>query len=67
FIRHINYSEWISNVVLVQKKPVGIRVCTDFKDINKAYPKDDFPPPNIDMIVDSTAGYEMLSLMDSFS
>ncbi|KAH9298554.1 hypothetical protein KI387_030236, partial [Taxus chinensis] len=35
-------------------------------DINKAFPKDDFPLPNIDMIVDSTAGYEMLSLMDGF-
>ncbi|KAH9290903.1 hypothetical protein KI387_035020, partial [Taxus chinensis] len=67
FIRPINYSEWISNVVPVQKKPVGIRVCTDFMDINKAYLKDDFPLPNIDMIVDSITGYEMLSLMDGFS
>ncbi|KAH9293884.1 hypothetical protein KI387_040912, partial [Taxus chinensis] len=53
FIRPIDYSEWISNIVPVQKKPIGIRICTDFRDINKACPKDDFPLPNIDMIVDS--------------
>ncbi|KAH9296742.1 hypothetical protein KI387_044770, partial [Taxus chinensis] len=67
FIRPIDYSEWISNIVLVQKNPVGIIICTDFRDINKACPKDDFPFPNIDMIIDSTASYEMLSLMDGFS
>ncbi|KAH9326282.1 hypothetical protein KI387_006460, partial [Taxus chinensis] len=39
----------------------------DFRDINKAFPKDDFLLPNIDMIVDSTEGYKMLSLMDGFS
>ncbi|KAH9295566.1 hypothetical protein KI387_039154, partial [Taxus chinensis] len=66
FIKPIDYSEWISNIVPVQKKPVGIRIYTDFHDINKACPKDDFPLPNIDMIVDSTTGYEMLSLMDGF-
>ena len=49
-------------------KPSGdIKICTNFRDLNKAYPKDDFPLPNIDMIVDLTAGHELLSLMDSFS
>ena len=49
-------------------KPSGdIRICTDFRDLNKACPKDDFPLPNIDMIVDLTAGHEILSLMDGFS
>ncbi|KAH9327626.1 hypothetical protein KI387_007804, partial [Taxus chinensis] len=48
------------------KKPIGIRICIDFKDINKACPKDNFLFPNIDMIGDSTVGYEMLSLMDGF-
>lgn len=41
--------------------------CTDFRDLNKEYVKDDFPFPNIDMIVDITIRHEMLSLMDGFS
>ena len=49
-------------------KPFGdIRIYTNFRDLNKACPKDDFPLPNIDMIVDLTAGHEILSLMDGFS
>ena len=67
FIRSIDYSEWMANIVLV-KKPTGeIRVCIDFRDLNKACPKDDFPLPNIDNIVDAIASHEMLSLMDGFS
>lgn len=47
--------------------PIGkIRICIDFKDLNKVFPKDDFPLPNIDIIVDLTVGYEMLSIMDGF-
>eukprot|EP01018_Ginkgo_biloba_P024701 Gb_11641 [translate_table: standard] len=66
FIRPIDYSEWISNIILVSKKSNDIRLCIDFRDINKACPKDDFPLPNIDMIFDSTSGHEMLSFMDEF-
>ena len=66
FIKPIDYSEWMANVVPM-KKPIGkIRVCIDFKDLSKACPKDDFPLPNIDMIIDSLAGYEMLSFVDGF-
>ena len=66
-IRPIDYSEWISSMVHVTKPSGDIRICTDFRDLNKACPKDDFPLPNIDMIVDLTAGHELLSLMDGFS
>lgn len=66
FIRAIDYAEWISNIVPISKAKKSIRVCTDFRDLNKACPKDDFPLPNIDMIVDLTVGYEMYSLMDGF-
>ncbi|KAL6315790.1 hypothetical protein AAG906_008175 [Vitis piasezkii] len=44
-----------------------VRVCVDFRDLNKASPKDDFPFPHIDMLIDSTAGHLMLSFMDEFS
>ncbi|KAH9306737.1 hypothetical protein KI387_011141, partial [Taxus chinensis] len=67
FIRPIDYLEWISNVVPIHKNPIDIKICTDFRDINKSFPKEDFPLPNIDMIFDSMAGYEMISLMDGFS
>ena len=67
FIRAIDYAEWISNIVLVSKHDKSICVCIDFRDLNLAYLKDDFPLPNIDMIMDMTTGYEMYSLMDGFS
>ena len=66
FIRSIDYLEWMANIVPIKKPTSEIRVCTDFRDLNKACPKDDFPLPNIDMIIDSLAGYEMLSFMDGF-
>jgi len=67
FIKPIDYLEWMANIVSM-KKPIGeIKLCMNFKDLNKACPKDDFPLPNIDMIIDSLAGYEMLSFMDGFS
>lgn len=67
FIHSIDYSDWISNIVLVSKGENKIRMCTDFRNLNKASLKDDFPLPNIDMIVDSTAGHALLSFMDDFS
>ena len=67
FIRPIDYAEWISNLLPVIKHSGGIQIYTDFHDLNKVCPKDDFPLPNIDIIVEMTAGYEMLSLMYGFS
>ena len=67
FILPIDYSDWISNMVLMKKSNGKIRICTNFHDLNKACPKDDFPLPNIDNIVDAIASHEMLSLMDGFS
>ena len=43
------------------------RLCIDFTNINKACPNDGFPLPRIDLIVDATAGHELLSFMDAFS
>ncbi|MCR2848164.1 reverse transcriptase family protein, partial [Weizmannia coagulans] len=55
------------NIVPVAKKDGKVRVCVDFRDLNKASLKDDFPLPHIDMLVDSTVGHDMLSFMDRFS
>ncbi|KAH9688200.1 Ribonuclease H [Citrus sinensis] len=67
FIREVSYPEWISNVVLVKKANSKWRMCVDFTDLNKACPKDSFPLPKIDQLVDSTAGHGLLSFMDAFS
>ncbi|CAN6459259.1 unnamed protein product [Victoria cruziana] len=67
FIRAIDYPEWLANIVVVPKKNGKIRLCIDFRDLNKATPKDDYPLPNIDLLVDSTAGHSMFSFMDGYS
>ena len=63
----VNYPKWLANVVPIPKKKGKVRMCVDFRDLNKANPKDDFPLPHIDILVDSTAGHALLSFMDRFS
>jgi hypothetical protein len=67
FIEPIAYPTWLANVVMVQKKSDKWRMCIDFTSLNKACPKDNFPLPQIDKIVDSAAGCEVMSLLDCFS
>ncbi|KAL5569910.1 hypothetical protein UlMin_026485 [Ulmus minor] len=67
FIEEANYPDWIANVVLVKKANGNWRVCVDFTDLNRACPKDSFPLPRIDQLVDATAGRELLSFMDAYS
>ena len=64
FISMVEYPEWLANVVPIPKKDGKVRVCVDFKDLNKASHKDDFPLPHIYLLVDSTVGYSLLSFMD---
>ena len=67
FIRERQYPEWISNVILVKKPNGRWRICIDFTDLNKACPKDGYPLPKIDKLVDPMAGHALLSFMDAFS
>ena len=67
FLLVVEYPEWLANVVLIPKKDGKVRVCVDFRDLNKAGPKDDFSLPHIDMLADSTVGHSMLFFMDGFS
>ena len=67
FQKVINYPEWLANVVQVPKKDGKVRMCVDFRDLNKASPKDDFPLPHIDILVDNTTCHALLSFMDGFS
>ncbi|XP_011102006.1 uncharacterized protein LOC105180037 [Sesamum indicum] len=66
YVSEIQYTDWLSNVVLVPKSSGKWRMCVDFTDLNKACPKDPYPLPRIDVMVDSTAGYEMFSMMDAY-
>ena len=45
FIRDIKHPGWLANLVMVPKKDKSSRLCVDFKDLNKACPKDPFPSP----------------------
>ncbi|XP_011071463.1 uncharacterized protein LOC105156901 [Sesamum indicum] len=52
--------------MLVPKSSGKWRMCVDFTDLNKACPKDPYPLPRIDLMVDSTTGFEMFSMMDAY-
>jgi hypothetical protein len=67
FIREIKTSTWVSNPVIVPKKNTDVqRVCIDYTFLNKHCPKDPFPLPRIDQIIDSTAGCTRLSFLDAY-
>jgi len=65
-IREIQYPEWLANVVLVKKANGKWRMCVDITNLNKACPKDSYPLPSIDALVDSASGCKMLSFLDAF-
>jgi hypothetical protein len=64
FIRACRYAEWISSVVPVQKKDGRWRVCVDFRDLNRATPKDEYPMPVAEILINAAAGHKILSFMD---
>ncbi|GKV43113.1 hypothetical protein SLEP1_g50447 [Rubroshorea leprosula] len=67
FIRTSKYVEWLSNVVPVVKKNGKFRICVDFKNLNLTTPKDKYPMPIADLLVDSAARHRILSFMDGHS
>ena len=54
-------------MVPVPKKDRKVRMCVEYRDLNRASPKDDFPLPHIDVLVDNTAKHKVFSFMDRFS
>ncbi|KAG5561961.1 hypothetical protein RHGRI_004857 [Rhododendron griersonianum] len=65
-IREVHYPTWLANPVVVKKKNGKWRVCINFTNLNDACPKDCFPCPWINQLVDATAGYARLSFMDAY-
>ena len=66
FISEIKHPDWLANLVMVPKKDKSWRQCVDFKDLNKACPKDPFPLPRIDQIIDATAGHDSLCFLEAY-
>ncbi|KAG9444838.1 hypothetical protein H6P81_016178 [Aristolochia fimbriata] len=66
-LTEVKYPSWIANIVPIKQKNNHIWVCVDFRDLNKACPKDDFPLPITELMVDVTTGHEALSFMDESS
>ena len=67
FIKEAHYPEWLANVVMVPKSNGKWRICIDFTDLNKACPKDPFPLPHVDQLIDATAGHQLLTFMDAYA
>ena len=68
FIREIKQATWVANPVLVPKKnTTKLRMCVDYTSLNKHCPKDHFPLPRIDQIIDATSGCDRLSFLDAYS
>ncbi|KAI5311981.1 hypothetical protein L3X38_041154 [Prunus dulcis] len=65
FIRPAIYADWLANIVPVLKRKTGaVRICVDYRNLNEASPKDEYPMPMADMLVDGAAHNQMLSFMD---
>jgi hypothetical protein len=67
FIEEVHHPIWLANPVIVPKANWKLRMCIDYTSLNKAYPKDSYPLPCIDQIVDSTSRCDLLSFLDAYS
>ena len=65
-IMEVLYLSWLSNTVVVKKKTSKWRVCVNFTSLNRACPKDYFPLPKIDQLVDSTLVHACMSFLDAY-
>ncbi|PKI52259.1 hypothetical protein CRG98_027357 [Punica granatum] len=66
FLKICNYSEWVANIVLVEKKDLRVRFCIEYRDLNKASPKNNFPLLYIHVFVENTSRHIQVSFKDDF-
>jgi hypothetical protein len=65
FIQPCRYADWVSNIVPVEKKNTGkIQICVDFRNINRATPKDEYLMPIANLLIDSALGNKVISFLD---
>ena len=67
FIREVHYTTWLTNIVLVQKNNGKWWMCTDYTHLNRVFPKDAYPLPSIDRLVDGAADHKVLIFLDAYS
>ena len=65
-IKEVFYPQWLANIVVIKKKTGKWRVCVDFTNLNRACPKNPFPMPRIDQLVDATVGHPRMSFLNAF-
>ena len=63
----VRHSEWVSNMVPVRKKSGEIRLCVDFRNLNRTSDKDNYPIPPMEQILQMVSSSELFSLLDGFS
>ena len=66
FLEVSKYPQWMANIVSVPKKDGKVQMCVDYRELNRSSPKDNFPLPHIDTLVDNTAKHSLFSFMDGF-
>ena len=66
-VKEVAYHEWLSNVVMVTKSNGKWRLYVDFTELNKACPKDSYPLPQINLLIDTTVGHELLTFLNAYS
>ncbi|XP_070037211.1 uncharacterized protein [Nicotiana tomentosiformis] len=66
-LKVVEYPTWLAKIVPVLKKDGKVKVCVDYRDLNRASPKDDFSLPNIHILIDNCAKHELQSFMDCFA
>jgi hypothetical protein len=65
FIQTCRYAEWVFNIIPMEKKNTGkIPVCIDFRNLNKATPKDEYPMPIADLLINITSGHQVIRFLD---
>jgi hypothetical protein len=63
----VRHSIWEENLVLVRKKYREIHMCVDFRNLNRASEKDNYPVPPMEQLLQTMSGSEIFSLLDGFS
>ena len=63
FIKEVRYPTWLANIIMVKKDNGKWRTCTDYTDQNKAFPKDAYPLPNVNRLVNEASGFQVLSFL----
>ena len=66
FIREVRFCTWLANAVMVKKANGKWRMCTDYTNLNRAYPKDVYPLPSINRLVDEASEFQVLTFLDAY-